>query len=81
MSTLKNLLKQKRGDFVYPNLEMEMFKRKITNRFLAKELNISEGAMRNKRKGRTELTLAEVEKIMEIIPDVSWRILFAREKK
>ncbi|WP_031472284.1 helix-turn-helix domain-containing protein [Agathobaculum desmolans] len=64
---------------MYPNLELEMFKRKITNRDLARELHISESTMRNKRKGRADLTLTEVERILDIFPDVPWRELFARE--
>lgn len=64
---------------MHPNLELEMFKRKITNRDLARELHISESTMRNKRKGRADLTLTEVERILDIFPDVPWRELFARE--
>ena len=39
---------------MYPNLELEMFKRNITSRQLAQACGISECAMRNKRKGRAE---------------------------
>lgn len=63
---------------MYPNLELEMFKRKVTVRDLAKRIGISESSMHNKIKGRNEFLLCEVEKILDIFPDVSWRVLFAR---
>lgn len=64
---------------MYPNLELEMFKHKVTTRQLAAACGISESAMRNKLKGRNDFLLCEVEKILEIFPDVNWRVLFARE--
>lgn len=63
---------------MYPNLELEMFKQKVTTRQLANACGISESAMRNKVKGRNEFSLREVERILDIFPDVSWRVLFAR---
>lgn len=63
---------------MYPNLELEMFKQKVTTRQLAATCGISESAMRNKLKGRNDFLLCEVEKILEIFPDVNWRVLFAR---
>ena len=66
---------------MYPNLELEMFKRKVTVRDMAKRIGISESAMRNKLKGRNEFLLSEVEKILDIFPEVSWRVLFASEEE
>ena len=66
---------------MYPNLELEMFKRKVTVRDMAKRIGISESAMRNKIKGRNEFLLSEVEKILDIFPEVSWRVLFASEEE
>lgn len=63
---------------VYPNLELEMFKRKITVRDLARRIGISESSMHNKLKGRNEFLLSEMKKILDIFPDVDWRVLFAR---
>lgn len=63
---------------MYPNLELEMFKKKVTTRQLADACGISESAMRNKIKGRNEFLLSEIEKILDIFPDVSWNVLFAR---
>ena len=51
---------------MYPNLELEMFKRKVTVRDMAKRIGISESAMRNKLKGKNEFLLSEVEKILDI---------------
>lgn len=63
---------------MYPNLELEMFKAKITSKELAKNCGISEGAMRNKRKGRTALTLDEAEAIKALFPNCAWDYLFDR---
>lgn len=63
---------------MYPNLELEMFKQKVTVRDLAKRIGISESSMHNKLKGRNEFLLSEIEKILDIFPDVPWRVLFAR---
>lgn len=63
---------------MYPNLELEMFKRKVTVRDLAKRIGISESSMHNKLKGRNEFLLSEIEKILDIFPEVNWRVLFAR---
>ena len=51
---------------MYPNLE------------LAKRIGISESSMHNKLKGRNEFLLSEIEKILDIFPEVNWRVLFAR---
>ena len=64
---------------MYPNLELEMFKRKISAKDLAKELHISESAMYKKLRGEFDFKLREVEKIIDIFPQMPWRELFARE--
>lgn len=64
---------------MYPNLELEMFKRNITSRQLARACGISECAMRNKRKGRAEFTLPEVEVLLNTFTGCEWRYLFARD--
>lgn len=63
---------------MYPNLELEMFKRHITSRQLADACGISESAMRNKRKGRAAFTLPEAEKVFSMFPGCEWEYLFAR---
>ena len=63
---------------MYPNLELEMFKRRVTVRDLAKRIGISESSMHNKLKGRNEFLLSEIEKMLDIFPEVNWRVLFAR---
>lgn len=64
---------------MYPNLELEMFKRKMSTKDLAHELHISESATRKKLNGEFDFKLREVEKIIDIFPDTPWRVLFARE--
>lgn len=64
---------------MYPNLELEMFKRKITSKRLAQACGISESAMRNKRMGRVDFTLPEAENLLSEFPGCTWQYLFARE--
>lgn len=64
---------------MYPNLELEMFRQKISTRKLAQICGISESAMRNKIKGKNDFSLREVERIIDIFPNVPWRVLFAHE--
>ena len=49
---------------MYPNLELEMFKRKISAKDLAKELHISESAMYKKLRGEFDFKLSEARKLM-----------------
>ncbi len=63
---------------MYPNLELEMFKRKITGREMAQRLGIGESTMYKKLRGEFDFKLKEVEKILDIFPEMDWRVLFAR---
>ena len=63
---------------MYPNLELEMFKQKITGREMAQRLGIGESTMYKKLRGEFDFKLKEVEKILDIFPGVDWRVLFAR---
>ena len=63
---------------MYPNLELEMFKQKITGRQMAQRLGIGESTMYKKLRGEFDFKLQEVKKIQDIFPDVDWRVLFAR---
>lgn len=63
---------------MYPNLELELFKAKISVKELAVRCGISESAMRNKIKGKREFKLPEIEIIVAIFPKCDWRYLFYR---
>lgn len=43
---------------------------------IAREVGISEGAMKNKLMRRNEFKLSEIRKIMRIFPGLSWEYLF-----
>lgn len=44
---------------MYPNLEAEIARFKLTNAALAKELNMTEKSFSNKRTGKTDFTVHE----------------------
>ena len=64
---------------MYPNLELAMFKRKITGREMARKLGIGESTMYKKLRGEYDFKLREAEQISAIFPETPWRELFARE--
>ena len=51
---------------MYPNLELELFKHKISRKKLAQILGVSDATLRNKMSGRSEFTLLEFRKIAEL---------------
>ena len=63
---------------MFPNLELEMFKRKISTAQLAKVCGISEGAMCNKLKGRSEFKYSEMKKISSFL-SLPWTVIFMEE--
>lgn len=63
---------------MYPNIELEMFKQKISTRQLADACGISESAMRNKIKGRNDFKMGEARQVMDLLHS-SCEYLFARE--
>lgn len=63
---------------MYPNLELEMFRQKISTRELAQICGISESAMRNKIKGKNDFKMAEAICLMDIL-HASCEYLFAQE--
>ncbi len=63
---------------MYPNIELEMFKQKISTRQLADACGISESAMRNKIKGRNDFKMGEARHVMDLLHS-SCEYLFARE--
>lgn len=52
---------------MFPNLVAEMARCGITNREMAKQLELSETAIRNKMTRKTEWNLREISKIKDII--------------
>ena len=63
---------------MYPNLELEMFKQKVTTKQLAEACGISESGMRNKIKGRNDFKMNEARCVMNLLHS-SCEYLFARE--
>ena len=63
---------------MYPNIELEMFRQKISAKQLADACGISESTMRNKLKGRNDFKMAEAIRLMDILHS-SCEYLFARE--
>lgn len=61
---------------MYPNLELEMFKQKVSTKQLADACEISESAMRNKVKGQNDFKLGEAMIAMKILHS-SCEYLFA----
>lgn len=64
---------------MFKNLELEMFKKDVSITFLAKEMGISESAMRNKLKGQNEFKFSEIQKLLKFFPACDWNYLFAQE--
>lgn len=63
---------------MYPNLDAEMARQKITRQTLAKELHITPSTLSFKLNGKAVLTLAECIEIRNVIdPKLSIDYLFA----
>ena len=54
---------------MYPNLEAEIARKKLTNADCAKSCNISEKSFSNKRTGKTEFVLSEMQALKKIYFD------------
>ena len=61
------------------NLRKVMKEHKITIRFLASVLGITEASVQNKMRGVYDWTLTEVEKVMELFPQYTLSWLFKRD--
>ncbi len=66
---------------MFPNIELEMFKRKITVKQLAAICGICDSAMRNKLKGRQEFKFSEIMKILKQFEPMTWEYLFDRNNE
>lgn len=64
---------------MFCNLLIEFKRRKLLQKDVAKEIGISEQAMYKKMVGKSEFTLAEMEKIREMMPDYTIDYLFRRD--
>ena len=63
---------------MYPNLEAEMARARLTNLDCATLIGISEESYSNKRCGKSEFTLGEIKKIQEkLFPKCSLEYLFS----
>ena len=66
---------------MYPNLELELFKHKISRKKLAQILGVSDATLRNKMSGRNEFTFREIKKILECLPGIAWEYLFKEARE
>ena len=66
---------------MYPNLEIEMLRKKITNKALARIIGVSDKTIQNKMHGETEFTLPEAMTIMELFPEFNLTYLFEKSDK
>lgn len=62
---------------MFPNLIVELRRKKYSQRGLAKYIGISESSMKNKMNGKTQFTLAEMRAIQSVIKTCSIDWLFA----
>lgn len=63
---------------MFPNLEAEMARLKLTNAACAKVCDLTEKSFSNKRCGNTEFTLSEIKKLREaLFPGCTWEYLFS----
>jgi hypothetical protein len=63
---------------IFPNLDKILDQKHISQKELNIRLGISEKSLWNKKRGRTEFTLEEVEKICEMIPEYRLEYIFKR---
>lgn len=64
---------------MFCNLIIEFKRRNILQKDIAKTLGISEQSMYKKMVGKSEFTLAEMEKIREVMPEHTLDYLFQRD--
>lgn len=65
---------------MYPNLEAEIARNRLSNAICAKACNISEKSFLNKRRGKTDFTLPEIKSLKEaFFPRCTLEYLFAEE--
>lgn len=65
---------------MYPNLEAEMARKKLTNGECASVCNISEKSFSSKRCGRTDFTLREIKILQKhFFPNCTLEYLFSDE--
>lgn len=63
---------------MFNNLKAEMARNGIEVNVLAKELGISRVALSSRINGRTEFKMTEVNKILEMFPNLTFEYLFER---
>ena len=64
---------------MYPNLEQEMKKKRLTNKMMAAIIGVNEKTMYNKLHGETDFTLPEALTIWELFPEYNLPYLFEHE--
>ena len=61
---------------MFPNLSAEMARKKMSMKDLSEETNIGYESMKNKMKGKTEFTRAEMISIKRVFPGCTMDYLF-----
>ena len=62
---------------MFPNLFIELKRRKSTQQQLAERIGISHSSLQNKLQGRTQFTLKEMRDIQAVFADCSLDYLFS----
>jgi len=65
---------------MFCNLLIELKRRKLTQKEVARRTGLSEKSLYLKLNGDNEFTLAQMEKIREIMPDCTLDYLFKRDE-
>lgn len=65
---------------MYPNLETEMMRKRITAKTMAALIGCNEKSFYNKMTGRTDFTLPEAQAILEAFPEFKLSYLFERRE-
>ena len=61
---------------MFPNLSAELARKKMSMKDLSEETNIGYESMKNKMKGKTEFTCAEMNSIKKVFPGCTMDYLF-----
>jgi transcriptional regulator with XRE-family HTH domain len=66
---------------IFPNLLIELKKKRISQKGLAKHIGITESSMQNKLHGKTQFSLKEMRAIQAVFKEYSLDYLFTEYRK
>lgn len=66
---------------IFPNLLIELKKKRISQKGLAKHIGITESSMQNKLHGKTQFSLKEMRAIQAVFKEYSLDYLFTEYSK